>query len=52
MKKKSLIEILQKVLRTDADLDFLTKLEDSELEMLIACIRDRVENRSTGSGKG
>ena len=46
MKKKSLIEILLKVLRTDADLDFLTKLEVSELEMLIACIRDRIENRS------
>jgi hypothetical protein len=44
MKKKSLIEILQKVLKTDADLDFLSKLEISELEMLIACIRDRVEN--------
>ena len=43
MKKKSLIEILQKVLKTDADLDFLSKLEISELEMLIACIRDRVE---------
>jgi hypothetical protein len=46
MNKKSLIEILQKVLRTDADLEFLTKLEVSELEMLIACIRDGVENRT------
>ena len=44
MKKKSLIEILQKVLKTDVDLDFLSELEISELEMLIACIRDRVEN--------
>ncbi len=52
MKKESLIEILQKVLRTDADLEFLTKLEISELEMLIACIRDRVESRSNGLGKG
>ena len=52
MNKESLMKILQTVLKTDADLEFLTKLEESELEMLIACIRDRVENRSNGSGKG
>ena len=49
MKKQSLIEMLKRVLKTDADLEFLTKLEISELEMLIASIRDRVENRSNGS---
>ena len=52
MNKESLIEILKKVLKTDADLEFLTKLDESELEMLIASIRDRVESRSDGSGKG
>ena len=46
MKKESLIEMLQRVLKTDADLKFLKKLDITELELLIACIRDRVENRS------
>jgi len=46
MKKESLIEMLQRVLKTDADLEFLLKLEDKDLEILIASIRDRVENRS------
>jgi hypothetical protein len=45
MKKESLIEMLQRVLKTDADLEFLLKLTMSELESLIACIRDRVGNR-------
>ena len=49
MKKESLIEMLQRVLKTDADQEFLTKLKISELEILIACIRDRVENRSNDS---
>ena len=46
MKKETLITMLQRVLNTDADLAFLMKLEITELEMLIASIRDRVENRS------
>ena len=50
MKKESLIEMLQRVLKTDADLEFLLKLEENELEILIASIRDRVENRSNESG--
>ena len=49
MKKESLIEMLQRGLKTDADLEFLLKLEDNELEILIASIRDRVENRSNES---
>ena len=49
MNKKSLIEMLQRVLKTDADLEFLLKLNIAELENLIACIRDRVENRSNES---
>ena len=44
MKKESLIEMLQRVLKTDADLQFLLKLEENELEILIASIRDRIEN--------
>ena len=46
MKKEFLIEMLKRVLKTDADLEFLLKLNVSELETLIACIRDGVENRT------
>ena len=46
MKKETLITMLLRVLNTDADLAFLKKLEIKELEMLIATIRDRIENRS------
>ena len=49
MKKEPPIEILQRVLQTDANLEFLEKLDIAELEVLIACIRDRVENRSNGT---
>ena len=43
MKKAELIRIIQKVLETDAALDFLRKLEEKELETLVACVRDKVD---------
>ena len=43
MTKEELIEILKRVLKTESDLEFLLKLDDSELETLVAVIRDRVE---------
>jgi len=43
MAKEELIEIIQGILNTDIDLSFLLKLEKSELEKLLATIRDRVE---------
>lgn len=43
MKKEELIRILQKVLGTDTDLDFLKKLEEKEIETLVACARDKVD---------
>lgn len=43
MTKKELIGILQKVLETDADLDFLLELKSSDLQTLVACVRGRVE---------
>jgi type VI protein secretion system component VasK len=43
MNKEKLVEIIQGVLKTDVDLAFLLQLRKSELETLIACIRDRVE---------
>ena len=44
MTKEQLIEITKKILETDSDLDFLSKLSKSELETLVAVVRDRVEN--------
>ena len=43
MRKAELIRIIQKVLETDAELDFLRKLEEKELETLVACVRDKVD---------
>ncbi|MCD4718196.1 MAG: hypothetical protein K8R45_15825 [Desulfobacterales bacterium] len=43
MTKEKLIEIVQGILKTEADLSFLLQLKKSELETLVACIRDRVE---------
>jgi hypothetical protein len=44
MEKENLITMIKRVLKTDADLDFLLKLTIPELETIMACIRDRVEN--------
>lgn len=42
MTKKALIESIKKILETDLNMDFLLKLEQGELEMLLVSIRDRV----------
>lgn len=44
MTKEEMIIVLRRLLKTDADLEFLKKLDTSDLEVLIASIRDRVEN--------
>ena len=44
MTKEQLIEITKKLFETDSDLDFLSKLSKSELETLVAAVRNRVEN--------
>ena len=44
MTKEQLIEIIKKLLETDSDLDFLSKLSTFELETLVAVTRDRIEN--------
>ncbi len=41
--KDDLIDLLKKILRTKADLDFLSDLEQKDLETLIAVIRDRID---------
>ena len=45
MAKQKLIEILKKLLATDTDLDFLLRLKEEELETLVACVRDRVDQQ-------
>jgi len=42
--KEQLIEIVKKVLRTHQDLGFLSRLSQEELEVLVGCIRDRLDN--------
>jgi len=43
MTSEQLVEIVKKLLETDSDLDFLSKLYQSELETLVAALRNRVE---------
>ena len=43
MSREKLVEIIKGLLETDANLNFLVKLDEDELESLIANIRDRVE---------
>jgi len=44
MTKEELIGKIMEILKTDNDLSFLLQLEQTEVETLIACIRDRVDN--------
>jgi hypothetical protein len=43
MNKQELIEILQKLLQTDTNLDFLNQLADQHLETLVASVRSRLD---------
>ena len=43
MANEQLIDIMKKLLQTDSNLDFLSKLSKSEFETLVAAVRDRVE---------
>ncbi|MFC1533538.1 hypothetical protein ACFL7M_09270 [Thermodesulfobacteriota bacterium] len=43
MNKEKLIEILQGILVADVDLSFLMQLKKSEIETLVACVRERVD---------
>jgi hypothetical protein len=41
--KDRLVEIIAGLLETSVDLDFLLKMDQADLETLVACIRDRVD---------
>ncbi len=43
MTSEQLTDIVKELLDTDADLDFLSRLSKSELETLVAAIRNQVE---------
>ena len=43
MTKERLVGILQELLKTDEDLDFLKELKREDLEKLVACVRDRID---------
>ena len=40
--KETLLQMIKKLLRSDLDLTFLLKLEQREIEQLIAAIRERI----------
>ena len=44
MSKERLIQIIQEILRTETDLSFLLRLQEKELETMVACIRLRVDH--------
>jgi len=41
--KEDLIKILQKILKTETNLDFLLEIKKEDLEKLAAVVRDRLE---------
>jgi hypothetical protein len=43
MNKTELVKIIKKLLKTDADLDFLLILTESDLEALLVSIRERCD---------
>ena len=43
MTKDKLVEKIKELLKTDIDMDFLLELKKEEIEILVACIRDRVD---------
>ena len=45
MPKEDLLVFIRRLLRTDAYLDFLLALDENDLQSLIACIRDRLDQK-------
>jgi hypothetical protein len=41
--REKLVRIVQELLKTDQDLGFLSELKKEDLERLVACIRDRID---------
>jgi hypothetical protein len=47
--KDDLIDLLKKILQTNVNLDFLSDLEQKDLETLIAVIRDWIDQEKKSS---
>ncbi len=43
MTKDELVEKIKELLKTDINLNFLLRLKKEEVERLVACIRERVD---------
>ena len=43
MTKEKMVKKIKELLKTDIDLDFLLGLKEEEIERLVACIRDRID---------
>jgi hypothetical protein len=41
--KETLLEMIKKLPRSDLDLNFLMKLEQGEIEQLVAAVRERID---------
>jgi hypothetical protein len=48
MRREKLVALVKKILKTEADLDFLSALASKDLETSVACIRDRIEQEKRG----
>jgi hypothetical protein len=53
LSKKELIQLIKRILdlNKNGDLDFLFKLDSGELEVLLAAIRDRMEQAAQSSSR-
>ena len=45
MTKEMLVQKIEELLKTDIDLSFLLELKKEEIETLVACIRDRIDQK-------
>jgi hypothetical protein len=45
MTKEKLVQKIKELLKTDIDMSFLLELKKEEIETLVACIRDRVDQK-------
>ena len=45
MTKEKLVKKIKELLITDIDLSFLLELKKEEIETLVACIRDRIDQK-------
>jgi len=49
--KKDLLEIIKKILKTEADLAFLSNLPEKDLKTLVTCIRERFDQLGDNQSK-